>query len=99
MLGVPRLWVDEDAVAVSFALEVVLGQGRALVRSIRLLTEQSDLSVETFLAQGLSCNGAGQAAADNDEARFACSLVSLIVGGDQGEELGARGGVAAELAM
>jgi hypothetical protein len=46
--------VDEDTVAVSFALEVVLGQGRALVRSIRLLTEQSDLSVETFLAQGLS---------------------------------------------
>ena len=99
MLGVPRLWVDEDAVAVSFALEVVLGQGRALVGSIRLLTEQSDLSVETFLAQGLRCYGARQAGADNDEAGFRCSLVSLIVRGDQGKELGARGGVAAKLAM
>ena len=70
MLGVPRLGVDEDAVPVGFALEIVLGQGRALIGSMRLLTEQSDPPVETFLAQGLCCKGAGHAAADNDEAGF-----------------------------
>jgi hypothetical protein len=37
---------------------------------MQLLTEQSDPSVETFLAKSLCCNGAGHAAADNDEAGF-----------------------------
>src|SRR4030095_10778743 len=37
---------------------------------MQLLTEQGDLSVETFLAKGLCCNGAGHAAADNDEVGF-----------------------------
>jgi hypothetical protein len=34
------------------------------------MTEQSDLSVETFLAQRLSCYGARHPTADNDEAGF-----------------------------
>ena len=64
--------MDEDAVAVSLALQVVLGQGRAFVRTVRLLAEQGDPPVEPFLAQGLCRDGAGQAAADDDEAGLGC---------------------------
>ena len=67
MLGVPGLWVHEDAVPLSLALEVVLGQGRAFVRSVRLLGEQSDLPVETFLAQ--AAEGYDQALRENERLR------------------------------
>ena len=72
MVGVPGLRVGEDAIAVSLALEVVLGQGRAFVRTVRFLTEQGDPAVEPFLAQGLCCDGAGQATADDDEVGLGC---------------------------
>ena len=70
MLGVPRLRVDEDAVAVGLALQVVLGQRRPLVGTVGSVTDQDDPAVEALLAQGLRGHGAGQAAADDDEARF-----------------------------
>ena len=58
VVGVPGLRMDEDAVAVGVALEVVLGQGRAFVGTVRLVAEQGDPPVEAFLAQGLRRDGA-----------------------------------------
>jgi hypothetical protein len=56
---VPRFRVHEDAVVVGVALEVVLGQGRAFVGTVRLSSEQGDPPVEAFLAKGLCRDGAG----------------------------------------
>src|SRR5215218_6955310 len=72
LIDIPRLRMHEDAVAISVALEVVLGEGRAFVRCVPLLAEKDDSAVETFVPQCLCCDGAGQAAAHDEEIWFCC---------------------------
>jgi hypothetical protein len=60
VIGVPRRRVDVDRVAFGLAQQVVLGQGRALVRPFGLIPDQHDWAVEPFLAQGLRGLGPGQ---------------------------------------
>ena len=63
--------MNEDAVAVSVALEIVLGQGRAFVRTVGLLPKQGDLPSKPS-SRRVCADGAGQAAADDDEVGFGC---------------------------
>ena len=67
MLGVPVLRMDEDRLPLGPALEVVLGQRRPLVGSVRLVADQGDPPVVALLAQRLGRQGSGEAGADDDE--------------------------------
>ena len=53
LLGVEALGVDVDRVPLGPALQVVLGERRALVGPVRLGPDEDDAPVEALLAQGL----------------------------------------------
>ena len=60
VVGVPRRRVDVDRVAFGLAEQVVLGQGRPLVRPFGFVPDQHDRAVEPFPAQGFRGLGPGQ---------------------------------------
>src|SRR5581483_10638645 len=76
-LGVEVLLVDVG-LAVGLAAQIVLGERRALVGSLRFGADQNDAAVEALLAQGLGRLGAGEAGADDDEGSLGwhCQLTS-----------------------
>src|SRR5690606_26609229 len=77
MLAVPRLVVHVDGVELGCAGEVLLGQRRSLVRTMMFIADQGDRSLESLLAQRLSCLGPGQAGADDDEVGISHGARSL----------------------
>lgn len=68
VVGVPPFGVDEAAVALRLAQQIGLGQRRPLIRAVALITDQRDAPV-AVRAQRLCRRGAGQAGADDHEAR------------------------------
>jgi len=59
--------------------EVVLGERRAFVRAVRLLSDQDQTAFETFMAQGLRSFGPGQTGPDDDEGLVSGHARSLVV--------------------
>ena len=51
VIAIERLRPHQQQIEADLALEVILGEGRALIGQHRLLTEQHDRAVETALAQ------------------------------------------------
>ena len=51
----------------ALAAQILLGERRALVRSLGLVADQDQAAIEALLAQGLGGHGAGQAGPDDDE--------------------------------
>ena len=67
VLLVERSFVHVGLLAIGLAAQVLLGQRRALVRTLRLGTQQHETAVVALLAQGLGCFCTGEAGADDNE--------------------------------
>ena len=90
LVGINRGRPEQQPLHRQLALEVGLGEGRALVGRGRLFANQRNLALETALPQPLRRLAAGLAGADNDDAfDFARTHSALVFEASQPQAQGA----------